>query len=342
LLRFRGFGIIKKPVVWKTAILFIILLIPLIIITLKFGQKNLSSTVGERPWDASLFSLEAWIYYFRQLPHQLGKIHLWPIIGGILGMLIFPSWRLPKQDRQFFLIWFICGYLFFTLISLREPRHNLAILFPLSIFAALFFQRTIQMISKRKEIWGIILALLLALWCAKENYFNRYVPSVKGYNQAAQQIAKVAEKNSMVLFSGNRDGSFIFNMRVNTPRRDLHIVRSDKLFLRIAIERERGFQDRGYSKQKILDLLNKYGIRYVVAQKDFWIDTPSMATLQNLLQDNTHFEKITEIPVQANYAFARDKMLWIYRNRHNPLPPESIAIDMVGINRSFKRKMSHQ
>ncbi|MGN7614591.1 ArnT family glycosyltransferase, partial [Magnetococcales bacterium HHB-1] len=84
LLRFRGFGIIKKPVVWKTAILFIILLIPLIIITLKFGQKNLSSTVGERPWDASLFSLEAWIYYFRQLPHQLGKIHLWPIIGGIL------------------------------------------------------------------------------------------------------------------------------------------------------------------------------------------------------------------------------------------------------------------
>ena len=56
----------------------------------------------------------------------------------------------------------------------------------------------------------------------------------------ANRVALHAPKNAVVVFSGYRDGNFVFDLRTHEERRDIWTVRADKLLLRIAVERVRG------------------------------------------------------------------------------------------------------
>ena len=67
----------------------------------------------------------AWVFYLEQLPRQLG----WPtvILAAVYltGAALRPGWRLPRGRFVFLLSWFGIGYLFFSYIMVREPRHDL-------------------------------------------------------------------------------------------------------------------------------------------------------------------------------------------------------------------------
>ncbi len=141
----------------------------------------------------------------------------------------------------------------------------------------------------------------------------------------------------MVLFSGQRDGSFIFNMRAIgiEKEKNLSILRADKILLNLSIERSRGYKDRGFNEDQIYDLLNRYAVHYVVAQTDFWTDIPSMAALQNLLHDSMRFEVVQVIPVKSNYN-TEDYEIVIYHNLGKvAASPEPLSLQMVGIGRTF-------
>jgi hypothetical protein len=137
-------------------------------------------------------------------------------------------------------------------------------------------------------------------------------PFVDGYREAAEWIAREAPKNAVVVFSGKRDGSFIFNMRTIEARRDISIIRSDKLLLDIAVRRTIGVQQKDLSEQQIEDLLDHDGVSYVVAQDDFWTDLPEMSRFQAVLR-SPHFQAVDRIPVVANVP-TEDQSLTIYRN----------------------------
>jgi len=62
----------------------------------------------------------------------------------------------------------------------------------------------------------------------------RPVYFVDGYARAAAEVARLAPRGSTVMFSGYRDGSFVFNLRAREDRRDLHVMRADKLLLGVA------------------------------------------------------------------------------------------------------------
>jgi hypothetical protein len=114
------------------------------------------------------------------------------------------------------------------------------------------------------------------------------------------------------VFSGKRDGSFIFNMRSIKARQDISIVRSDKLLLDVAVRRTLGVQQKDLTEQQIGDLLDRDGVSYVVAQDDFWTDLPEMARFQAVLR-SSHFQQVAQIPVVSN-VFTEDRNLTIYRN----------------------------
>jgi hypothetical protein len=137
-------------------------------------------------------------------------------------------------------------------------------------------------------------------------------PSVDGYREAAEWIAREAPKNAVVVFSGKRDGSFIFNMRSIESRPDISIVRSDKLLLDVAVRRTLGVRQAQLSEQEIGTLLDRDSVSYVVAQDDFWTDLPVMARFQAVLR-SAHFAEAAQIPVVANVP-TEDTNLRIYRN----------------------------
>jgi hypothetical protein len=160
------------------------------------------------------------------------------------------------------------------------------------------------------------------------------VPRIAGYREAVDLIADRAPAGSAVLFSGYRDGSFIFALRAREDRRDVRVLRADKLLLKIAVRRELGVEQMGYSEDEIADLLNRYGVRYVVAQPDFWTDLGEMRRLQAVLQ-SPRFEAIARVPVTGNVPHD-DRELVIYRNLGPVAPPGgAIELDLPIIGRSI-------
>jgi len=161
------------------------------------------------------------------------------------------------------------------------------------------------------------------------------VPSVAGYQEAARWIATHAPPNSIVLFSGKRDGSFIFNLRTFSNRQDISTIRVDKLLLTVSVRRTLGVAAKSYSEGQIARMIDDDGINYVVAQADFWTDIPVMARFQTVLQHGP-FQRVATIPVISNVP-SEDKLISIYKNLGQVNPhPKALEIPLAIIGSSIK------
>lgn len=302
----HGRKLLRIRHIWIVSAGFVIGLIPLIIITIKFGAQNIESVLDSSNPNVASSSLYEWIWYMAQFPVQLG----WPVmvlvIIGLLCCVLNKSYRLPRRDTIVLSIWFLTGYLFFSAIDLKGVRLDIFILLPLVIIALLPIDRLIP--QPARSIVSIALGISLVII----TLMTQSVPSVPGYKQAVDVVADIAPQNSVVLFSGYRDGSFIFNMRAREDRQDLSVLRADKILLEVKLQRKSGIIEKGYTEGEIAEMLNSYGVHYVVAQSDFWTDIEQMARLQRVLR-SSRFEEVITIPTSGNYN-NKDRELRIYRN----------------------------
>jgi hypothetical protein len=334
LLVMQGNAVWRNRHIWISAALFIIGFIPVAFLTLKFGQTNIQSAVALPTSEVDRTSLAGWIWYATKLPEQLG----WPILlASLFGIPAAMLSRrvLDKADYVLLLGWIVIGYLFFSAIDLKEARHSTLLLPPLLISAGLTAERLLP------TRLSAVLAMLTVIGTGAYTWRYVPVPEVDGYSEAADWIAEHAPQKAVVQFSGYRDGSFIFNMRSHEDRRDLYMIRADKLLLEIAVRREAHVDQKSFTTQQIGEMLDRYGVQYVVAQTDFWTDLEVMANLQNLLQSD-HFEAVATIPVTANIP-TEDKELRIYRNTHpiDAKRPE-IELDLPIIGRSVEGHVGSQ
>lgn len=320
-------GVFRRKPVWIALTLSILALIPLIALTLKFGQANVQSVSGIADSAVSRSTVSGWLWYLKQMPGQLG----WPLaLTALAAWAAALIWRgriaLERADTVFWLAWLLVGYVFFSAIDLKEARHSVFILPPL-VFAA-------YALLSRTKLLVILLYGLLTLVVVVETVFWRPVYYVEGYAEAARYIAKVAPKDSAVVFSGYRDGSFVFNMRAQQDRPDLSVIRADKLLLRVAVRRELGVEEKPIGESEIAALIDRLGAHYVVVQPDFWNDLAAMQRFEHVLA-SAQFERVATIPTPANHP-AHEKELVIYHNRGKVAAKTSrIDIDLPMINRSI-------
>lgn len=322
----RAYGLreLLRPRYLILAAAFLVLLVPLAVLTLKFGQANIQSVTGIQDHNVERWSIEGWLWYLRQVPRQMD----WAVpIAAVLGLLAAPflGRREGGPDWTVLLGWFLIGYVFFSLIDLKEARHSIMILPPIAVAAAYLGQE----ITRRIRLgW---LAPIGALAYAGYTLYVHEVPRLQGYREAAQRAAEIAPPGDIVLFSGYRDGAFIYNMRTAVGRPDLTTLRADKLLLEIAVRRELGVKQQSYSEEEIAELIDRHGVHTVVAQTDFWTDLDQMAKLQNVLR-SAHFQEVARIPIRANIE-VRDKELVVYRNLGQVSEGEkrlSIKLPMIG------------
>ncbi len=272
-----------------------VVLIPAAYLFMKFGSVNAESLSG-RPGDLPRSSLGAWLFYGKLIPHQLGFVTgVLAAVGAALiaiGRINFPQrWMLALMTT-----WFVVGYLFFSSISVREARHDLMALFPLVLAAGLAGHRLLgQGRFAQAALAGLGLATLIY-----SAFFYR-PPAVEGYRQIAAYVADHAPKDGVVVYSGYRDGNFAFDMREHGERRDLTIVRADKLLLRIAVERIRGVGQTDYSQDQIAEILHKYGVGMIVAQAGFWDDLQQM-NLFNKVLHTPDYKVLTTIQLTGDLS----------------------------------------
>ena len=326
----HGIGVLRERRTWIVATLTVVGLLPLIWLTLKFGAANVQSVVGIRDATVSRGSILGWIWYARQMPSLVG----WPLLAlGVMAVPLALSRRVSLADRLLVFGWFLLGYLFLSAIDLKEARHALIILPPVLLAAGIAIEALLPM-----RMAGAAL-LAVAVGTGVYTWREAPTPSVAGYREAAEWIAREAPKDAVVVFSGKRDGSFIFNTRT-LARHDISILRADKLLLDIAVRRTLGVQEKDLSEQDIVDLLDRNGVSYVVAQEDFWTDLPVMARLQSALRSQ-HFTEAARIPVIANVPVV-DKTLVIYRN-NDPISsgPHLVDLNLPIIGETVKGAVGH-
>ena len=334
LLHDRGWALLKDRHLYIAALLAAMGLVPLLVMTLKFGQANVQSMTGIADSAVSRASLAGWLWYALQIPDQLG----WPATAAALAgavALVLPRYRsaagISRGDLLFWGLWFTIGYVFFSAIDLKEARHSVFILVPLVFAAMLAFNRL------RPGI-GLLAAGLLLAVTLTHTLLLRPVYYVEGYAQAVDFVARKAPRNSAVLFSGYRDGAFIFNMRTREDRRDLSVLRADKMLLRVAVRRELGVEQKSLSEQEIATRINQYGVRYIVMQPGFWDDLEVMRRFEAVLK-TPQFVEVQRIPTPANYL-AHEKELVIYENLA-PIntAPIDLQIELPMINRTINSRV---
>ena len=117
----------------------------------RFGRTNMESVAGGR-WAQGL-TIASFTYYPSILLRQLG----WGILVlASLGIALAALDGFRSFPRPMLLLnsgWAAVGYVFFSLIALKEPRHTLVILFPLCLAAAMCFRRLPGNVGSSRWLW---------------------------------------------------------------------------------------------------------------------------------------------------------------------------------------------
>lgn len=312
LLHARGLAVLKEARLWWTVLAAVVALVPLVILTVKFGQANVQSVSGVADSVASRRSLDGWLWYAKQFPIQLGWPLLLGLIGLALGALGFARSKgqasvLQRPELTLWLAWLAAGYVFFSLIDLKEARHSVYLLLPMVLLPLIAVARLLTPTVTAAVATGM--AVLAGAW----TFTQRPVLFVDGYADVARWVGDRAPASSAVLFSGYRDGAFIFNVRALPDRPDLSVVRADKLLLNVAVRRELGVQQKDVTEEQLRADLNRLAVHYLVVQPGFWNDLPAMQRFERVLADKQQFTEVARFKTPANFP-AHETELVVYRN----------------------------
>ena len=212
LLHARGVSLFRDRHSYIIAALSIVGIAPLVFLTLKLGQANIQSAAGIADSSVSRLSLAGWTWYAEKLPSQLGWPAFVAVVAAIAIVMAKREWRDQfRRDHFLWISWFIVGYIFFSSIDLKEARHSLFLLLPLVMILGF----ACSQLSRRRAWLGEVIIAVVALATLVTTVIARPVHFVDGYRDVVRFISEVAPPNSNVLFSGYRDGSFIFEMRAD-------------------------------------------------------------------------------------------------------------------------------
>jgi hypothetical protein len=325
--RKRGSSLVRDRHVWGSAALFSVLVLPLAILNLTIARLNVGSVVGGNWNQIAVFSWAGWTWYARMFPSQVNWV-VTALAAAGLAMCALRRKEWWGEGESFFGLWLLTGYVFFSLIALKETRHTVTILLPLAYFAVL----GVRLLTPARAV--PILALGLAAASFGETIWRHPTPYLDGYGKAADYVAAHAPRGSVILFSGYRDGAFTFDVRRRVDRPDLSVLRADKLLLRVPQRRELGVEELKVSEAELLDMMDRFGVSYIVNQPNFWDDLKNMQEMQHVLH-SPQFRKVADIPVLSNVNDHLDRELEIYENlarvRVSRKEPIRLELPIIGM-----------
>jgi len=320
-------GIFRDSHLRFAALLVLLLTLPLVLLTLRFGTRHFVEVTGGSAANYANIRLHlaSWLFYARALPRQVG----WPIVAlaCIYPILSLAShnWGMPKYMAGLLSSWFIVGYLFFSALSVHDPRHLSLILFPLVAFAGSTVFRLLPFRASRYAVLAGAIALF------GHTLLSDPVPRIEGYREAADYVGSHARKGSVILFSGSGwgGGAFIFNLRARYESKNLVVLRSDRVLYHYTWIRGRKSDEVDVTQRQIADMLDSYGVSYIVSRPDYWNDRPNMQRLHAITQ-TPQFKKVADLAVTTNGGNAEDpgRRLEVYENL-KPVPNRSPTLRLI-------------
>ena len=330
-----GPRVLLRPAVLAALAIGAVGMLPALWLTLHFGMTNMQSVEG-RPGDMAADTLNAWLFYGRLLPRDVGWVAALLAIPG--AVLLWRRAIVPRPIAVLLTTWFVIDYAFLSVIGVREPRHGLMLVFPLAFCAMLALREGIRRVPGIRTGWAVGGAAMgLGAATLLYSLFLYPPPVIDGYAKVADWVAAHAPPDAVVVFAGYRDGNFVFNMRTHPDRGDIATVRADKLLLRVAVERKRGVGQRDLDQAAILTLMKRLGVALVVVQPDFWDDLREMRRFYAVLH-TSDFTPVARFPITGdvgihNSAGHPDNLIEIYRPTYKVTPPRGVldlAMPIIG------------
>jgi Dolichyl-phosphate-mannose-protein mannosyltransferase len=254
-----------------------------------------------------------WLFYPSTLPATLG----WPLLILALAGILSSGWRSDRESTAIMLSWIGACWLTMGLIPHQEARYVCYWLPPFVYFAA----RLPILATAKKQLRpavAVLAAVILAFYVSKAWNYQR--DFVSGYAAVARQITG-SGYHGIVLTDMQLAANFIFFVRKDDPGRHIAVMRKG-LFV------TRYFPQMGYkvmvdSRQQILSLISKYGIRYIVVEKEMPIEFEVQRQLRELLM-NPRFHEVGTFPIRSNEPQWQGRSLCIYEDTQAKPPTAKI------------------
>jgi Dolichyl-phosphate-mannose-protein mannosyltransferase len=289
----------------RAAALGLVLLLPLLFFFFKFATFNLMQAGLSEYATVPRWSFAGLTYYTRFMPNVLSWAIVVLAVAFCIGALVpqrtavvetvKPKFSGTTNDAAFLLIWLIFGYVFSTVMAMKDPRYTLPFTYPIILASVLF----LDWIASRSSLRGG-LALAAASVISVVSLVVTPPPYVTGMRQAAQDIAKVAPQETNVAYLGHYDGTFIYGMRAYGGRPDLGIVRLSKVLINYTVMLEWGFTQKNWNAEQIIEQLRNLHVQYVAVEAGYGADIQVIKNL-NAALGSDRFREVGRIKMQSNY-----------------------------------------
>lgn len=260
---------------------------------------------------------------------QISTVPLVLSVGTMLLML----WRREKHSL-YFVLWIMAMYGMVTYMGVNIPRLGIYWIPPFCLFAALSLD------GVHSRGWRFVVALLL--FGSIGYQFNVGYASepdyAGGYEEAASYVVD-HPKGTSILYSANVDtGYFTFFVRKLDTKRDLVILRADKVLSTSLLARI--VEDKISARGQIYDILKDYGTCYVVMEEGHY-----SSQALNWLAEEVNGEKFIRqhtIPIRSGDSRLKDVNLGIfeYQDCGPPNPHAQLHFNIPLAQRSLSLKFS--
>lgn len=230
------------------------------------------------------WSWEALTFYLFSLPDQVGAAVL---IAALTGILI--SRGMPGLHVLFLALWIAACYMMLTIADYKNPRYLYLGLFPIVVWAALGVGRLLALLpGSRMRCAGLALACtgccVIAL-AAPVEYRADY-----GHVVVANRDKIIGRA---VLFSGLRDGDFVFAVRQHIPWRQAMIIRGSKLLYTCNGRPELDFVSNVTSADALAEIMRNLAFEYVFVERDGKLGLMEDRMLREYLADSGIYRRLS-------------------------------------------------
>lgn len=323
---------LRRKECWLAIGIGVLLVAPLAVITVWLGKVNLAQSVGSV--ESNMPSRLSW-HNLSLYPKLLATAQLTPpiLILSMLGLAL-AAW---KRDVRmvYFAMLAAATYLIFTILLAKEGRYTLSWI-PVFCLAASLPMLYLQSKRKLQIAFGVLLGAStlyqVGVSYAKTPHY------ATGYEDAARYVLQHSNSPT-VFFDGFNNGYFTYFMRQLDPKREMYVLRGDKLLSSSAVSARTLLKIHAQTSEDIRVILDKYAIVYVIVERDSHFKVPIHQTLRDYLKSES-FRLVKTIPVESNRSVLKGQQLLVYQYlAPQPLTATSLELDLPVVGKTIKVPM---
>jgi len=294
----RAFRILKRIDVWLALSISFLAVLPWYVLASKTLSLFWARAVGDHKSNY-LAHPATYAFYLRQVYSQLG-----PILIGLacVGLIVALLKRTP--EHRFLVTWMVAGYLCFTFIREKDPRHSMIWIPPLLYLAfvaidTLLVRRTWALVVSSALAFGL---LIIGLRTPR--------PIVHGVREAAHYVLSRSDSD-VIYYQGRLNGDFIFFARKFDPQKMRVVARDREIVGRTdVLPVETG--GTSATDQEVLNFFQTWGIRYAV------VEDPDLLASFGVVHQifySPQFEFVRAFPVSTNWPDVSVRQIQVFRYR---------------------------